>query len=125
MLIHGREVHFSLTVGATKKISRLCPENDIKNIGLIFEAKNTDKIIDTIAELSAAMSEGYEKQQKYSNSAYEPNPLTQDEVLTLTISELTALQEELMKEIGIGMEVSVEAEPEKGGKLGKKNGQIK
>jgi len=125
MVIHGREVHFALTVGATRTISRLCPENDIKNIGLIFEAKNTDKIIDTIAELSAAMSEGYEKQQKYKDPNYKPNPLTQDEVLTLTIQELTALQEELMKEIGVGMEVSVEAEPEKGGKLKKKEGMTK
>ncbi len=120
MVIHGREIHFLLTVGATRKIARLCPDNEIQNIGLVFEAKDTEKIIDTIAELSAAMSEGYESQQKYLHPGYEPNPLTKEEVLTLTIKELTDLQEELMTEIGASMKVSVEAEPEKTGKLKKK-----
>lgn len=113
MLIHGREVHFLLTVGATKKIARLCPDNDIQNISLIFEAKNTDRMIDTLAALSEAMSEGYEKQQKYINPSYEPQPLTQEEVLSLTINELSDLQNELMNEIGAGMATDIDAEPEK------------
>ena len=113
MLIHGREVHFLLTVGATKKIARLCPDNDIQNISLIFEAKDTDKMIDTLAALAEAMSEGYEKQQKYINPSYKPQPLTQEEVLSLTINELSDLQNELMNEIGAGMATDVDAEPEK------------
>ena len=113
MLVHGREVHFLLTVGATKKIARLCPDNDIQNISLIFEAKDTDKMIDTLAALAEAMSEGYEKQQKYINPSYEPQPLTQEEVLSLTINELSDLQNELMNEIGAGMATEVDAEPEK------------
>ena len=113
MLIHGREVHFLLTVGATKKIARLCPDNDIQNISLVFEAKDTDKMIDALAALSEAMSEGYEKQQKYINPSYEPQPLTQEEVLSLTINELSDLQNELMNEIGAGMATEVDAEPEK------------
>lgn len=113
MLIHGREVHFLLTVGATKKIARLCPDNDIQNISLVFEAKETDKMIDTLAALAEAMSEGYEKQQKYINPSYKPQPLTQEEVLSLTINELSDLQNELMNEIGAGMATDVDAEPEK------------
>lgn len=113
MLIHGREIHFLLTVGATRKIARLCPDNDIQNISLIFEAKDTDKMIDVLATLSQAMSEGYESQKKYLDPSYEPHPLTIEEVMTLTIQELTSLQEELMKEIGVGMEVEIKAEPVK------------
>ena len=113
MLVHGREVHFLLTVGATKKIARLCPDNDIQNISLIFEAKDTDKMIDTLAALAEAMSEGYEKQQKYINPSYKPQPLTQEEVLSLTINELSDLQNELMNEIGAGMATEVDAKPEK------------
>lgn len=113
MFIHGRDVHFLLTVGATKKIARLCPDNDIQNISLVFEAKDTDKMIDTLAALAEAMSEGYEKQQKYINPSYKPQPLTQEEVLSLTINELSDLQNELMNEIGAGMATDVDAEPEK------------
>ena len=91
----------------------MCPDNDIQNISLVFEAKDTDKMIDTLAALAEAMSEGYEKQQKYINPSYKPQPLTQEEVLSLTINELSDLQNELMNEIGAGMATDVDAEPEK------------
>lgn len=113
MIIHGREYHFLLTVGTTRAIAKLCPENNIANIGLIFEGKDTDKMIDTIAELSAAMSAGYEQRQKYLVSGYEPHPLTKDEVLTLTMQELEEVQNEVMKEIGVGMKTEIETEPDK------------
>lgn len=119
MIIHGKEYHFLLTVGTTKAISRLCPDNNIANIGMIFEGKSTDKMIDTIAELAAAMSEGYEAQQKYLIEGYEPHPISKDEILTLTIQELENLQKEVMEEIGAGMQTEIEAEPEK--IKGKKN----
>ena len=119
MIIHGKEYHFLLTVGTTRAISRLCPDNNIANIGLIFEGKSTDKMIDTIAELSAAMSEGYEEQQKYLTEGYVPHPITKEEILTLTIQEIEELQKEVMEEIGAGMQTEIEAEPEK--IKGKKN----
>lgn len=122
MIIHGKEYHFLLTVGTTRAISRLCPDNNIANIGLIFEGKSTDKMIDTIAELSAAMSEGYEEQQKYLTEGYVPHPITKEEILTLTIQELEELQKEVMEEIGAGMQTEIEAEPEK--IKGKKNEKV-
>lgn len=122
MIIHGRTYHFLLTVGTTKALAKLCPENNIANIGLIFEGKDTDKMIDTIAALAAIMSEGYEMRRKYTEHGYEPHPLTKDEVLTLTIQELEELQNEVMDEIGVGMKTDVEAEPEK--IKGKKNEKV-
>lgn len=113
MIIHGKEYHFLLTVGTTRAIAKLCPENNIANIGLVFEGKDTDKMIETIAELSAAMSEGYEARQKFIIDGYVPHPITKEEVLTLTIKELEELQNEVMKEIGAGMETEIETEPEK------------
>jgi putative AlgH/UPF0301 family transcriptional regulator len=113
MLINGSETHFLLTVGTTRKIARLCPEGDIANIGLIFEGQSTDKIIDVIAELAVAMSEGYETRQKYSDPNYAGRPLEKDEVMCMTMEELESLQMELMGEIGEGMKTEVEAEPEK------------
>jgi hypothetical protein len=120
--IHGRDYHFLLTVGTTRAISKLCPENNIANTGLIFEGKDTDKMIDTIAELSAAMSEGYEMRRKFIEQGYEPHPITKEEIYTLTIQELEDLQKEIMNEIGAGMETEIEAEPEK---KGKKNENLK
>lgn len=113
MIIHGKEYHFLLTVGTTRAIAKLCPENNIANIGLIFEGKDTDKMIDTIAELSAAMSAGYEARQKFLVDGYEPHPLTKEEVLTLTIQELEEVQSEVMNEIGAGMKTEIETEPDK------------
>ncbi len=113
MLINGRDTHFLLTVGTTRRVARLCPENDISNIGLVFEGQSTDKIIDLIAELAVAMSEGYEARQKYTNPNYEGRPLDKEEVLCMTMEELEGLQEELMNEIGVGMSTEVKTEPEK------------
>ena len=123
MIIHGKEYHFLLTVGTTRAISRLCPDNNRANIGLIFEGKSTAQMIDTIAELSAAMSEGYEEQQKYLTEGYVPHPITNEEILTWTIQELEELQKEVMEEIGAGMQTEIEAEPEK--IKGKKNEKVK
>lgn len=113
MLINGRETHFLLTVGTTRRVSKLCPDGDISNIGLIFEGQSTDKIIDVIAELAVAMSEGYEARQKFSNPSYEGKPLNKEEVMCMTMEELEGLQAELMGEIGTGMSTEIKAEPEK------------
>ena len=113
MIINGREVHFLLTVGTTRRVSRLCPEGDISNIGLIFEGQSTDKIIDVIAELAAAMSEGYETRQRFANPSYQCRPLDKEEVFCMTMEELEELQKELMGEIGVGMSTEIKAEPEK------------
>ena len=122
MTINNREVHFMLTVGTTRRVARLCPDNDIQNIGLIFEGASTDKIIDVIAELATAMSEGYESRQKFSNPSYEGRPLDKEEVLCMTMEELEALQKELMGEIGAGMSTEIKAEPEK--QKGKKTEKV-
>ena len=119
MIINGRDVHFLLTVGTTRRVAKLCPEGDISNIGLIFEGQSTDKIIDIIAEMAAAMSEGYEKRKHFSDPNYVPKPLDKEEVMFMTMTELENLQKELMSEIGVGMETEVKAEPEK--VTGKKN----
>jgi len=113
MFINGRDVHFLLTVGTTRRVARLCPDGDISNIGLIFEGQSTEKVIDVIAELAVAMSEGYEARQKFSNPSYEGRPLDKEEVFCMTIDELEGLQNELMGEIGSGMKTEIKAEPEK------------
>lgn len=113
MIINGRDVHFLLTVGTTRRVSKLCPDGDISNIGLIFEGQSTDKIIDVIAELAVAMSEGYETRQRFSNPSYQCRPLDKEEVFCMTIDELEDLQKELMNEIGVGMNTEIKAEPEK------------
>lgn len=113
MLINGRETHFLLTVGTTRRVSKLCPDGDISNISLIFEGQSTDKIIDVIAELAVAMSEGYEARQRFANPSYQCRPLDKEEVMCMTMEELEDLQKELMGEIGAGMSTEIKAEPQK------------
>lgn len=79
-------------------------------------------MIDTIAELSAAMSEGYEMRRKFIENGYEPHPISKEEIYTLTMQELEELQKEMMDEIGAGMATEIEAEPDK---KGKKNENLK
>lgn len=116
MIIHGREVQFLLTVGATKKITRICPDKDFKNFSKVFKAFNGEQQIDALAIVAAAMSEGYEQNKKYTEPDYVPHPLTEEEALTLTIDQLSELQDQIMKDIDAGMETSVATKPAKGSK---------
>lgn len=122
MVIHGKERGFKLTVGASRKISQLCPDKDIKNIGKLFEAADTTQMIDYIAVICSALSEGYEMMQKFTQPDYVPDVLTIEEILALGVNEISALQDEMMKTLqrDLKTEVNPEPVPMKGKKTGKK-----
>lgn len=125
MLIHGKERGFKLTVGASRKISQLCPDKDIKNIGKLFQTADTTQMIDYISIICASLSEGYEMMQKFSQKDYEMDPLTVEEILSLGIDEISLLQDEMMAtlERDLKTEVNPEPVPQKGKKTRKKASQ--
>lgn len=121
MIIHGKERGFKLTVGASSKISKLCPGGDIKNIGKLFKDIDTATMIDYIAEICSVLSEGYENSKKYEEPGYVPDILSADEVMTLGIDEISELQDEMMTTIEKDMGTTIKTEPVKTGKkTGKK-----
>lgn len=112
MQIYGREVGFRFTVGASAKISDLCPDGDITRLGEMLEGQYGQVTRDTAAIL-AALSEGYEQALSFEAPGHKPDPLTVDELFSLRPSEFSALQQAALAAWAEGSKPTVEVEPEK------------
>ena len=120
MQVHGREVGFRFTVGASAKISDLCPDGDISRLGEVLEGQY-GKVARDSAAIIAVLSEGYEQACAFENPGYKPQPLTVEEVLTLRMSEFAQLQQAALTAWSEDSKPTVEVEPAKkeGGKARK------
>lgn len=112
MQVHGREVGFRFTVGASAKISDLCPDGDISRLGEVLEGQYGKVARDTAA-IIAALNEGYEQARAYEAPGYKPAPLTVDEVMTLRVDEFARLQQAALAAWKEDSKPTVEVEPEK------------
>lgn len=112
MKIYGREVGFRFTVGASAKISDLCPDGDITRLGEVLEGQYGQVTRDTAA-IMAALSEGYEQALSFEAPGHKPDPLTVDELFSLRPSEFNALQQAALAVWAEDSKPTVEVEPEK------------
>jgi hypothetical protein len=112
MQIYGREVGFRFTVGASAKISDLCPDGDITRLGEVLEGQYGQITRDTAA-IMVALSEGYEQARSFEAPSYKPQPLTMEEVLTLRMGEFAQLQQAALTAWAEDSKPTVEVEPEK------------
>lgn len=112
MLIHGKERKFKLTVGASARVSEFCPDGDITRLDDALKGSYANTMRN-IAEIIAALSEGYENAKAYEEDGYKPCPLTVPEILTLSMPELSALQSEALSAFNADAQPSVELAPSK------------
>lgn len=120
MQVHGREVGFRFTVGASAKISDLCPDGDISRLGEVLEG-GYGKLVRDTAAIIVAMSEGYAAALAFETFGRAdiggdwkpPRPLTVDEVLSLRNSEFVKLQQAALAAWKEDSKPTVEVEPEK------------
>ena len=114
MQIHGREIGMRLTIGATLEIAKLTPHESIDEIGTLIENSTFAGQMGLIVKFIAAMSKGYEEAKRFANQGYIPNPLTEEEILSLDMQTLSALQEAAFAAYRGDSEVTVEVdEPKK------------
>lgn len=114
MQIYGREVGFRFTVGASAKISDLCPDGDITRLGEVLEGQYGQITRDTAA-IMVALSEGYEQARSFEEPGYKPRPVTAEEAMSLTMSEFAQLQQAALAAWLADSKPTVEVEPEKKG----------
>lgn len=120
MQVHDREVGFRFTVGASAKISDLCPDGDISRLGEVLEG-SYGKVVRDTAAIIVAMSEGYAAALAFETFGRAdiggdwrpPRPLTVDEVLSLRESEFIQLQQAALAAWTEDSKPTVEVEPEK------------
>lgn len=112
MKVHGREVKFLRTVWAVNEVAKVCPMNDIGRIMEKLKTKSTVELNETWAVFICALNGGYEMAQKYEDKDYKPNPLTVDELYTLSEEDFAALIREAT-EAWYGDKITVEVEESK------------
>lgn len=113
MFIHGREVGFRMTVGATLEIAKLTPHQSIEEIGDVLSEATFAGQVELVAAFIAAMSRGDEEARKYETPGYVPHPLTVGEILSLDMKQLWDLQAAALAAYNGDSEVTVETEESK------------
>lgn len=122
MKIHGKERNFAMTIGAAKKIAKLCPESKLENLNVMLSSGSTVDMVEKVTELLVILNEGYENKKAFETPGYTPDVLTVEELETLEVEELTRLQTEALKTIKKDQKPDVEVGQEKPGR-GEKNAE--
>lgn len=112
MELHGREIKFRRTVLANCEIAEKCPDGDINRFNELLEGSYA--VAQKAAALfMAAMSKGYEMEQKFIDPAYIERPLTEAECLLLDNDDFNNLFAEAMAVFSDDGKVTVETEEPK------------
>ena len=112
MKVHGREREFLLTVGGASEIAKFCPDNDIARIGEIFD-DNYAKSCDVIVKLIRILNSGYEQNKAYEVEGYVPDPITEEELMALPLTDLMQLQDVALTQFKADSKPEVELEEPK------------
>ena len=115
MIVHGREVKFLRTVWAVNEIAKICPQHNIGKFSEVLKSESTITVNDTWATFITALSSGYEMAKHFEDKDYKPNPLTVDELYTLSEVEFGSLISEATQ-AWFGDTQTVEVEETKGKK---------
>lgn len=113
MLIHGREVGLRLTMRATLDIAKLTPHESIDEIGDVLGTATFAGQLELIVKFIAALSRGYEEAKRYEEPGYVPNPVTEEELLSLDMADLNQLQNEAFAAFNRDTETEVEVKESK------------
>lgn len=101
MQINGKDITFRLNLRATKRIANLCPNRDISQIDKLFNDDDFVQLVENIEEIAIAMSLNKENEQ----------PLTEEDIEDLDVTELSALTDELRDQFRADRGTNVETTP--------------
>ena len=107
MKIAGKEIGFTLTVGASAEISKMCPEGDIGRIGEAMEGTYAETL-EFVANFVAAMSKGYADAKKLEGE--KADLITRDEIWAMPPAMFRELQEEAMAAFKVDAKSEIQIE---------------
>lgn len=112
MFVHGRDVKFKFTIGASIEVARMCKDGKLENIGSLFEG-NYEEVAHNNNMFIIALHKGYIDSMKYEDPKYEEQLLTEDELLVLDNKDYEKLQDEAYAAYYGDSKRNVETEPVK------------
>lgn len=93
MFVHGREVKFKFTIGASIEVARMCKDGKLENIGSIFEG-TYEEVAHNNNMFIIALHKGYIDSMKFEDPKFDEEPITEQEILLLDQKEYSQLQDE-------------------------------
>ncbi len=88
--VRGKEYPLALTVQAFAEIGDACPGRDIGRLEEIAAMPVGESMLLT-AKIAVAMSRAAENKRRFEEPGYQPDPLTLDGLVTLTMTEFQAV----------------------------------
>lgn len=115
MDIHGRTIGFKFTTGASIALASICPNGDVGKLKqlLTSKGKNTADALEIAIKIIAILSEGFELSKKFEEPGYKPRPLTVEEICSLPVKTIHALQAVAMKQLKDDSATDIELEEPK------------
>jgi len=121
MIIHGREIELRRTVQAEIEIGDMCPDGNITNLAeFLFKQTVTSRMRLNNARFIAALSRAGEAAKAFEVDGYEPNPVTVEELQTVTPYEFNKLIEVALQVFADDGKTTIEIEPSKKKEPGRK-----
>lgn len=115
MIVHGKNIGFALTVGASIELSRMCPNHDITRIGEVF-GDNYLSNMENIVKFIMIMSKGFKDAEALEGR--KADALTEEQVKGMMPDELTSLMSEAMASFRTDSKGEINAETTKKGEGG-------
>lgn len=110
MNIKGKNIGFTLTVGASIELARICPDKDISRIGEVFGGDYMTNL-ENIVKFISIMSKGFKDSEALEGR--KADYLTEDQVKGLRPDELTTLMNEAMESFKVDAQGEIDAESKK------------
>lgn len=116
MKIKGKDIGFTLTVGASIELAKICPNNDITKIGELF-AENYLANMENIVKFISIMSKGFRDAEALEGRKVDC--LTEEQVKALRPDELTDLMNGAMESFKVDSkgEIDADSKKEAGGEM--------
>ena len=104
---------FERTVWAERQIAKLCPNNNIANLGDVLATEDLDEQMENIERLIIIMNEAYERKAHFLDPSHEMEVVTKEYLENLNEEELMALANEAFADFAADGEQEIQTEPKK------------
>jgi len=111
MKVNGREIKFLRTVKINFDIAKICPDQKLEKMDLLFTDDSAESLKNMI-KFVQLMNQGYEEYMHYGDPTHEIKIITEEEMMYMDFSDMSELFQEAVNAF-LGIKQTVEVEPSK------------
>lgn len=111
MKVQGREIKFLRTVKINFDIAKICPDQKLEKIDLLFSDDSAQSLKNMI-KFVQLMNQGYEEAKHFEDPSHEINIISEEEMMFMPDAIFSDLFQEAVNAF-LGIKQTVEVEPSK------------